>query len=1649
MATVTDQFGNPISGVTVTFAAPGSGASATFPTGATVVTDVNGQATESIGANTIAGTFGVSASVTGVSTPASYVSLTNNADVPAFVNATSGDNQTTTVNTNFASPLSVTVTDQFGNPVSNVLVMFAAPTSGAGVVFPSGSTVFTDANGNASDPISANTVAGTYGVTASVSGLATPASFVSLMNTPDVPASVTVSSGDSQTATVNQAYAAPLVVVVQDQFGNPVSGVSVTFAAPSSGPSATFPGGDTVITDANGLATENFAANTVAGTYSITASASGVSSPASFVSLTNTADMPFAIAATSGDNQSATVNTGFGAPLVATVTDQFGNLVSGASVSFVGPLSGAGATFPSGDTVLTDANGNATEPVSANTVAGNYPVTASTFGVSTPATFASLTNTADVAATITATSGDNQSTLTNSAFSQPLVVTVTDQFGNPVSGVPVNFNFPVSGASASDSIGGSATTDANGQVSDIITANSVGGPFSLTVQAGGVATPASFNSLTNNDPPMITSANSTVFTVGSAGTFSLTDTGFPTPTVSESGALPTGVTFDPSTGTLSGTPAVGTGGDYGITFTATNGFGTDASQPFTLEVDEAPTITSSTTSQFTEGATTTFTITTASHFPAATTITETGTLPTGLSFVDNGDGTATIAGTPSVGSANSYPITITASNGISPDATQALVLVVSPQLVLTAPPLAQDTVGVAYNQTIGVTGGSGDSSLAYTVTGTIPDGLTISPASPATNSFAITGTPTVAGTFTIDVTATDSIGATAAQSYSVVVNAPVSLTAGPLPDTSVGAPYNQSITTTGGTGDSTLTYTITGTVPDGVTINPPSPATNSITVSGTPTDVGTFTISVSATDSLNSAPALQTYTVTVNPGVTLTPSTLPDDTVGVPYNQTISATGGTGDKSLAYTITGTIPDGLTILPSSPATNSLTISGTPTVAGSFTINISATDSTNAAPVVQSFTIVVNGPVTLTPATLPNPTVGLQYNQTISTTGGTGDATLTYTVTGTVPDGLTISPASPATGGITITGTPTDGGTFTIAVSATDSLNAPATQQSYTLVVNPNAPLTITPTSLPDGKAGAAYSQNIQIGGGKAPYQSLTVDGFSSGGTGLAQPTVNLAGGTVTVSGTPTAGGTLTFTVDVMDGNGQTLSQNYTLTIDQAPTITSAASASFFEGVAGSFSVTTGHAFPTATTLAEAGTLPSGLTFVDNGNGTATLAGTPVAGSSAVYHITITASNGITPDAVQAFTLTVGTGTTTIAITEATPGNSNGFRDIALAATVSSSSGTVTDGTVTFTILASNNGLIGTLPAAVVNGVATATFYVNQSLPAGTYKILAVYSGSAAFTSSMTTASVTLKAPTPDVFAVGAGAGGSPLVQVYSSVTGIYLYTIDAFGNFQGGVRVATGLLNGQDVIIAAAGPGGLPFVNVYLGDTGKMISQFLAFDAAFAGGVYVAAGDLNGNGGLEIVSGAGAISYGQPIISVKTIYGGFLAPYTLAFDASFHGGVRVAVADLAGNGKPDIVATAGPGGFPFAQIIDGRTFALGVRFSAFASGYSGGVFVSSGYFDNSGVERLVFSTGTSPTPTIAIEDGLGKFFAESSSVAPGFTGAIPVSTILGGALGQTEDVILMSSGAGGDDLIKAFDSFLNPLSTTFPTFPGFGGGSFVG
>ena len=248
----------------------------------------------------------------------------------------------------------------------------------------------------------------------------------------------------------------------------------------------------------------------------------------------------------------------------------------------------------------------------------------------------------------------------------------------------------------------------------------------------------------SGEPPTITSSAGATFTVGIPGSFSVTTAGSPVPSVSESGALPAGLALSPA-GLLTGTPAPGAAGAYPITIIASNNVASPATQSFTLTVWQAPAITTAPNVTFIKGASGTFKPT-ATGYPTPT-ISEDGTLPTGITYTSSAgiSGTATESGT--------YPITITASNGVAPDATQNFTLTILP-MGITTTSLPSGSVysksnKVTYSATLAASGGNPPYKWSLISGSALPPGLKLS------SKGVISGRATTAGSFGFTVKVVD------------------------------------------------------------------------------------------------------------------------------------------------------------------------------------------------------------------------------------------------------------------------------------------------------------------------------------------------------------------------------------------------------------------------------------------------------------------------------------------------------------------------------------------------------------------------------------------------------------------------------------------------------------------------------------------------------------------------------------------------------------------------------------------------------------------------------------------------------------------------------------------------------------------------------
>ena len=504
--------------------------------------------------------------------------------------------------------------------------------------------------------------------------------------------------------------------------------------------------------------------------------------------------------------------------------------------------------------------------------------------------------------------------------------------------------YPVATTTTADSLPAGVTLTDNGDGTAILasTAATPTGTYSITINAANGQSPDASQvfTLTVVAGPAITSADNTSFTAGTAGSFTVQTSGYPVATTSTSDTLPTGVTLidhGDGTATLASTAAT-PAGVYTVHISASNGVSPDATQTFMLTVEAPPTIISADNASFTEGVNGSFTINTTGA-PDAT-ITETGSLPSGLTFTDNGDGTATISGTPGASTANSYTLQITASNGVSPAATQTLTLTVNA-------PNADLSVAVTDDS---ATPGSAvpGSSLTYTIV------VTNSGPSDVTGATVADTLP--AGFNGATFTATQMGGASGfTASGSGDINDAVDMPAGSTITYVIAGAIDA-----GATG--TLSNTATVTAPGGVTDS--NSSNDSATDSATLTPVADLLIAVtddSATPGSAAPGSNLTYTVVVtNSGPSDVTSATVADALPANFNgaaftatQTGGASGftasGNGDindavdvpvgSTITYVISGTIDAGAT----GTLSNTATVTAPGGVTDSNSGNNSDTDS----------------------------------------------------------------------------------------------------------------------------------------------------------------------------------------------------------------------------------------------------------------------------------------------------------------------------------------------------------------------------------------------------------------------------------------------------------------------------------------------------------------------------------------------------------------------------------------------------------------------------------------------------------------------------------------------------------------------------------
>jgi large repetitive protein len=427
------------------------------------------------------------------------------------------------------------------------------------------------------------------------------------------------------------------------------------------------------------------------------------------------------------------------------------------------------------------------------------------------------------------------------------------------------------------------------------------------------------------------------------------------------------------------------------------------------------------------------------------------------------------------------------------------------------------------------------------------------------------------------------------QSYNLsIVETPLTLGPGSLPDGKIGVVYRQRFTASGGTAP--YTFVVDGALPPGLSLS------STGVLSGKPTAVGFFYFSIAATDA-NSRKGHQFYALSITQvSLTLSPSALPDGKVGVAYRQRFTASGGTAPYTFAIPF-GELPPGLSLSPDG------WLRGRPTRAGTNWFSVQVTDAHGNIGGADYMLAIVQV-LEISPQYLPSGLAGTPYRQSLVATGGT--APYTFAVAeGALPPGLALSPAG------VLSGTPTRPGYSGFVVVATDSRGKSGSHPYY---IGVGSPIVISPPALLDAKVGSVYSQQLGASGGTAPYTFVVTDGVLPPGLALSPAGV--------LSGTPTSSDLYGFTVGATDSRGIGATQFYTLAVAQAVLISprSLPGATLDEAYAVSLAASGGTA-PYRFAITE-GTLPAGITL----RADRLLGGTPAAPETTFFTITATDAAG---------------------------------------------------------------------------------------------------------------------------------------------------------------------------------------------------------------------------------------------------------------------------------------------------------------------------------------------------------------------------------------------------------------------------------------
>ena len=655
-------------------------------------------------------------------------------------------------------------------------------------------------------------------------------------------------------------------------------------------------------------------------------------------------------------------------------------------------------------------------------------------------------------------------------------------------------------------------------------------PSNLVAAAGSV-------NITVVNPGPVTSAPA-VFTIGAAPVISsltpasasagapafvltVSGTGFVTNSTVQWGGTPLSTTFVSATQLTASVPSTLLLAPASVNITVVNP-GPVTSAPAVFTVGAAPTITSITPLTTTAGAPI-FTLTVNGSGFNATSVIRLAGQALVTTFLSANQLSALVSpnlipssGAIQVAVVNAGPVVSNTTSLVVNPATQ----------FITSPTLTPGLIGVAYSQALNVTGGTPPYQFAF-MNGNFPPGLALN-----TANGALTGTPTTSGSYDFAIQVTDSVGFAVTRVFTLVVAPSLSIsTAAALPTGAVGLAYSVQLAATGGLPPYSNWQVTTGSLPPGISLN-----TATGLLSGTPTATGSYAFLIQVRDSAAQT-ANKGFTLAVNAGLSITSTSQPPTAIiGTAFQFALTAAGGT--QPYAWTVAiGTLPAGLTL---NTATGAIT--GTPTAVGTSAVTIEVRDAAGQTARAPFTFEVLSGLSIVTPTALPTATSRAAYTNFFQASGGTPPYSNWRIVSGAVPAALVLNAATGE-----LSGTPNNPGDYAFTIAVNDSTTR-TVSKAFTLTVLPPGLAITTGATLPPATFGAAYNVTLQADGGAPPYRWNLSSGTLPAGLTLA------ANGLI--SGTPTAVGSATFNVTVLDSRTRSASRDFTLavTVPTLPTFT---------------------------------------------------------------------------------------------------------------------------------------------------------------------------------------------------------------------------------------------------------------------------------------------------------------------------------------------------------------------------------------------------------------------------------------------------------------------------------------------------------------